>query len=94
MDFIKEKKNLVLFTNCHGEKYLNIMKRDCNIEEFFNIKYYVSYEELDNFDKLKSQFENADILIINRIKSYNDFTIENLKTIKNSLKWYENCMIL
>lgn len=76
-----QKKNLVVFANCHGEKYINIFKRDTNIEELFNINYFVSYQELDNFDHLKKEFENADVLIINRIKNYNKFTIENLKKI-------------
>jgi hypothetical protein len=78
---MSQKKYLVVFANCHGEKYLDILKRDTNIDELFNIQYYVSYQELDNFDSLKSKFENADILIINRIKSYENFTIENLKKI-------------
>ena len=82
-------KNLVVFANCHGEKYLDILKRDTNISEYFNISYYVSYEELDNFDKMKLQFQNADILIINRIKSYNEFTVENLK--KNLKK---DCLLI
>jgi len=75
------KKNLVVFANCHGEKYLKILKRDTNIDNLFNIEYYISYQSLDKFDDLKSKFENADILIINRIKSYDNFTIENLKKI-------------
>ena len=45
------------------------------------INYIVSYQQLDNFQHLKKDFENADILIINRIKSYNDYTIQNLKQI-------------
>lgn len=83
------KKNLLVFTNCHGEKYLEILKRDTNIYDLFNIEYYISYQSLDKFDNLKSKFENADILIINRIKSYNNFTIENLK--KNLKK---DCLLI
>ena len=90
MSFIlNNKPNLVVFANCHGEKYLDILKRDTNVKDLFNIEYFVSYQELDNFDNLKSKFENADILIINRIKSYTDFTINNLKKI---LK--KNCVLI
>lgn len=75
------KLNMVLFTNCHGERYIEMFKRDSRIELMFNIKYIVSYEQLNNFENYKSDFENADILIINNIKNYNDFTINNLKKI-------------
>lgn len=73
--------NMVVFTNCHGERYIEMFKRDTNIDTMFNINYIVSYQQLDNFQHLKNDFENADVLIINRIKSYNDFTIQNLKQI-------------
>lgn len=75
------KLNMVLFTNCHGEKYINMFKRDTNIDDIFNINYIVSYEQLDNFNTFKKDFEYADVLIINRIKSYSDYTIQNLKKI-------------
>ena len=73
--------NMVLFTNCHGERYIEMFKRDTDIDTMFNINYIVSYQQLDNFQHLKKDFENADVLIINRIKSYNDYTIQNLKQI-------------
>jgi len=78
---IVKKKELVMFTNCHGEKYINIFKRDSDIEEKFNINYIVSYEQLNNFSKWKNIFEKADILIINNIKNYTDYTLTNLKKI-------------
>ena len=77
----KTKLNMVLFTNCHGERYMDMFKRDTRIETMFTINYMVSYQQLDNFKHLKKDFENADVLIINRVKSYNDFTIQNLKQI-------------
>tara|TARA_B110000971_G_scaffold221756_1_gene270397 strand:- start:202 stop:6702 length:6501 start_codon:yes stop_codon:yes gene_type:complete len=76
-----KKLNMVLFTNCHGAKYIKMFKRDSNIDNMFNINYIISHLNLDNFEHLKCYFENADILIINKIKSYNDFTIKNLKKI-------------
>jgi len=78
---INVKLNMVMFTNCHGEKYINMFKRDTNIDDMFNINYIVSYQQLDNFNVFKNDFEHADVLIINRIKSYTDYTIQNLKTI-------------
>ena len=81
-NFANSKKyNMVVFSNCHGEKYIEIFKRNSNIETLFNIKYIVSYQQLDNFNEYKQLFSNADILIINNIKNYQDYTIKNLKKI-------------
>ena len=54
---------------------------DSNIDNLFNITYIVSYQQLNNFSQWKSKFEKADVLIINNIKNYNDYTISNLKKI-------------
>ena len=59
------KKNLVVFANCHGEGYINIMKRDTNIESLFDITYYVSYLELDNFHNLNEDEKNTFIRNLN-----------------------------
>jgi len=75
------KKEMVVFTNCHGERYIEMFKRDSNIDNLFNITYIVSYQQLNNFSQWKSKFEKADVLIINNIKNYNDYTISNLKKI-------------
>jgi len=72
-------KHIVIFSNCHGERYINIIKRDTNILHLFNINYIVSFMQLNNFEHYKNSFCNADILIINNIKNYNDYTIHNLK---------------
>lgn len=74
-----KKNNMVIFSNCHGERYINMMKRDTNILHLFNINYIVSFMQLNNFEHYKNEFCNADILIINNIKNYNDYTIKNLK---------------
>jgi len=75
------KKEMVVFTNCHGERYIEMFKRDSNIDNLFNITYIVSYQQLNNFSQWKSKFEKADVLIINNIKNYNDYTLSNLKKI-------------
>tara|TARA_B110000211_G_scaffold231019_1_gene291745 strand:- start:2269 stop:3111 length:843 start_codon:yes stop_codon:yes gene_type:complete len=75
------KYNMVVFTNCHGGAYIEMFKRDSKIDELFNIKYIVSYEHLNDFQKFKPCFEKTDVLIINNIKTYNDYTINNLKKI-------------
>ena len=77
----KKKYNMVVFSNCHGEKYINIFKRDSNITSLFNIEYIVSYQQLNNFNQFKPVFCNTDILIINNIKKYEDYNIKNLKKI-------------
>jgi len=77
----KKSKNMVVFSNCHGERYINIFKRDTNIHNMFNIDYIVSYQQLDNFSNFRNEFMNADVLIINNIKKYDDYTLSNLKKI-------------
>ena len=74
-----KKYNMIIFSNCHGERYINIFKRDTNILNLFNINYIVSFMQLNNFEHYKHDFSTADILIINNIKNYNDYTINNLK---------------
>ena len=85
----KKKLNLVVFSNCHGERYIDIFKRDTNIHNMFNINYIVSYQQLNNFTHFSNDFLKADILIINNIKQYNDYTIENLKQILKP-----SCMVI
>jgi hypothetical protein len=85
----KKQKNMVVFSNCHGERYINIFKRDTNIHNIFNINYIVSYQQLDNFSNFKDDFIKADVLIINNIKQYNDYTLTNLKKILKP-----SCMII
>lgn len=77
----KKSKNMVVFSNCHGERYINIFKRDTSIHNMFNIDYIVSYQQLDNFSNFRNEFMNADVLIINNIKKYDDYTLSNLKKI-------------
>lgn len=85
----KKSKNMVVFSNCHGERYINIFKRDTNIHNIFNINYIVSYQQLDNFSNFKDDFVKADVLIINNIKQYNDYTMGNLKKILKP-----SCMVI
>lgn len=73
--------NMVVFSNCHGEKYLDLMKKYTDIYDKFNIEYIVSYNALYDFNKYIYYFKHADIIIINNIKQYKDYTIENLKKI-------------
>ena len=74
-------KKMVVFSNCHGEKYLKLIKKYTNVYNIFDVKYIVSYNALNDFAKYVSDFKNADIVIINNIKNYKDYTISNLKTI-------------
>jgi hypothetical protein len=85
----KKSKNMVVFSNCHGERYIDIFKRDTNIHNVFNINYIVSYQQLDNFSNFKGDFIKADVLIINNIKQYNDYTMGNLKQVLKP-----SCMVI
>ena len=77
-NFRNRKKHILFFSNCYAEKYIHIMKRDTDIYDKFIVKYIVSYQNLQNFDKYKNDFMDTDILIINNIKKYDNYTIANL----------------
>lgn len=80
--FSRDRKlNMVVFSNCHGERYIEMFKRDTAIKEMFSIEYVVSYQQLDNFDKYQNMFSTADVLIVNNIKSYSEYTVDNLRKI-------------
>jgi len=76
-----DKKNIVVFSNCHGEKYLKLMKEHTNVFNVFNVNYIVSYNAINDFPKYANVFKTADLLIINNIKNYKEFTLSHLKTI-------------
>ena len=80
----RKSKNMIVFGNCHGARYMDIFKRDTNINNLFNINYIVSYQQLDNFSNFKDEFSDADVLIINNIKNYDNYTLKNLKLILKS----------
>lgn len=77
---------IVIFANCHGYyierdlyKYIPELKNN-------SIKRFVSFEDLDKFDKVKPCFTSADLIIIQPISNnnYYDFSIENILKIKKS----------
>lgn len=74
-----DKKNLLIFSNCHGNHYKTIFEKHTNIPVLYTIQYIISYENLHNFNNIRHQFENADVLIINPIENYSDYTFDNLK---------------
>lgn len=78
-NFRNRKKKLLFFSNCHSEKYIQIMERDTNITDIFDTKHIVRYQNLYNFDEHKNDFMDADILIINKIKKYDSYALSNLK---------------
>lgn len=74
-------KKLLVFSNCHGERYLQMMKRDSSILDYFEVDIILSYTQLDNFEEHKHKFQQADLVLVNNIKNYNDFTLSNLRKI-------------
>jgi hypothetical protein len=78
---MKNRKKILIFTNCHGEYYKNYLERNTNLSSFFEIEHILSYENLNNFLNIQKKFEEADILIISNIKEYPDFRIENIKKV-------------
>ena len=79
--------NIFIFANCHGGIYKRFLED--NILDRVSISHVVSYENLDRFEELKSDFSGADVLIIQPVNQYDDFKIENLK---KHLK--EDCLII
>lgn len=84
-----EKKILLIFSNCQGNYYKRILENFTNINDFVDIKYLISYENLNRFKECKSFFETCDILLINPIENHQDFLLENIKKYTKS-----SCVII
>jgi hypothetical protein len=81
-------RNILIFANCHGAVYRNALVK-AGIDHKFNIEHILSYENIGNYGELKKVFSQCDVLIIQPIQSYDEFKIENLKTILKP-----NCYII
>lgn len=68
--------NIAIFANCHGVIYKNMIKRGGFSGGLDNV---ISYENLNNFGRLKDWFSSADVLVIQPVTNYEDFTIKNLR---------------
>jgi len=79
-----EKRILLIFSNCQGDHYKRILEKFTNINDFVDIKYLISYENLNRFNECKPFFETCDILLINPIENYPDFSLPNLKKLIKS----------
>lgn len=77
------KKKILLFANCHGEIYKKAIEQ-ADISNSLDIVHILSYENLENFEKIRKHFEACDVLIIQPVKSYETFKIENLKKLLKS----------
>ena len=78
--------NVFIFANCHGTIYKNALERsDLNSE--LSVTHVVSFENLDNFKNLIPYFKKCDVLIIQPVQNYEQFSIHNLKKyLKRSCK--------
>jgi glycosyltransferase involved in cell wall biosynthesis len=68
--------NVVIFANCHGKNYKYF------IEKYFaklSIEHILSYKNLSNFESVKNKLKDADILIVQPVKTYEQFSIDNLR---------------
>ncbi len=74
------KKKLLIFANCHGAVIKDALQR-AGFGEYYTFEHIVSYENLSNFDQLRSRFEQADLLILQPVESYPQFSVENLGKI-------------
>ncbi len=73
--------NILIFANCHGASYKKFIEEHAKDSSTFIIDYIVSYENLDAYDKIKHKFEDADILIIQPVSSYPEFSMDSLSKI-------------
>lgn len=79
--------NVLIFANCHGIIYKNALQR-ADINSELSITHIVSYQNIDNFSNIVSYFQNCDILIIQPVQNYEQFSIHSLreKYLKKSCK--------
>jgi hypothetical protein len=68
---------LVLFGNCHFDNLVKHINAFC--PDVFEIHYLVSYQNLDKFENFKKQLLDADLLIMNPVQNYNDFSMKNIR---------------
>ncbi|WNZ27434.1 hypothetical protein HJG54_31630 [Leptolyngbya sp. NK1-12] len=76
-------RNILIFANCHGAIYKNALVK-AGVDHQFNIEHILSYENIENYNELKGKFSQCDALIIQPIQSYEEFKLENLKSILKS----------
>jgi hypothetical protein len=82
---------IVIFANCHGHFYeRDLIKHVPEIKEK-NITRFISFEDLDKFDKISPFFKSADIIINQPITEprYKEFHIDNILNICKS-----NCILI
>jgi hypothetical protein len=77
---------IYIFANCHGQHFKGMLEKYGNDIE---VEHDVSYANLQNFDNLRSKFEDADILIIQPVQQYEEFKLEKLEKILKS-----DCLVI
>jgi hypothetical protein len=70
--------NVYVFANCHGVRYAEIIRNKSKID-FLTVEHDTSYVNLKNFDSIKEKIRNADVLILQPITSYPEFSVENIR---------------
>jgi hypothetical protein len=70
--------NIYVFANCHGVRYAEIIRNKSKID-LLTVEHDTSYANLKNFDSIKQKIRNADVLILQPITSYPEFSVENIK---------------
>ncbi|WNC71300.1 GSCFA domain-containing protein [Thalassotalea psychrophila] len=73
--------NIFIFANCHGQIYKNYINKYINKNINYKLDYAISYESLKDYEKLLPTFKAADILIIQPVSNYKEFTLENLNNV-------------
>jgi hypothetical protein len=76
----EQKINVLIFANCHGSVYKAALN-EADRENRLNVEHVISYENISRFSEIKYKFSRCDILIIQPVKKYPDFYLENLKKI-------------
>lgn len=77
-----------IFANCHGLFYKQAISTHL-LPGTYEVEHVISYENLNNYEKLIDKFSSCDILVIQPIANYEMFKIDNIKKL---LK--KNCFII
>lgn len=73
--------DIFMFCNCHGSAYKRSLVSGIKDLEDSNINLRITFENLSNFKEMKPFFEKADIVIMNPLSQYEQFSRSNIEKI-------------
>lgn len=73
--------DIFMFCNCHGSAYKRSLAAGIKQIEDSNINLQITFENLSNFKKMRPFFERADIIIMNPLSQYEQYSRSNIEKI-------------